>query len=73
MVLIVTAALTLTALYTVFGLAIARSLRKPTCRVCLFRQSCPNRQLEYSEPARQQCWSCGQTVAGTAPTPDAKL
>lgn len=72
-VLISIAALTLTALYAVFGVAVVRRLRKPTCRVCLFRQSCPNRELEYAEPKRKQCWSCGQTVQCAAPTQDAKL
>ena len=62
----------LAAVYTVFGVVIIRRFRKPTCRVCLLRQSCPNRKLEYADSTRKQCWSCDQTVSGVEPTPDAK-
>ena len=70
---IVFAGAVVTALYGVLGVVIVRRLRKPTCRICLFRQSCPNRESDYSEPTRKQCWSCGQTVQCAAPTQDAKL
>ena len=36
--------------FVVFGIVIARRLRKPTCRICLFRSACPNRELEYLYP-----------------------
>jgi hypothetical protein len=54
------ALLILAGIYMIFGAAIVRRLRKPTCRVCLFRQACLNRAFEYSDPARKPCWSCGE-------------
>ena len=64
--------LAVAALYAVFGAVIVRRLRKPTCRVCLNRQICPNRESEHSQPNRQPCWSCGQTIACAEPTPYSK-
>ena len=60
------------AFYAALGVVIVRRFRKPTCRVCLLRQSCPNRQLEYADPTRKQCWSCGQAISCIEPTRDAK-
>jgi hypothetical protein len=62
----------ITALYSVLGAAIVRRLRKPTCRVCLYRGVCPNRETEYLDSARKQCWSCGQTTECAAPDPSLK-
>ncbi len=56
--------LALLALYTVFGIVVIRRFRKPTCRVCLYRQLCPNRESENSKNIGKQCWSCGQTSPG---------
>ena len=62
--------LALTAIYTAFGVVLMRRLRRPTCRVCLFLQSCPNRESEYSDPTRILCWSRGQTIACAESTPN---
>ena len=61
------------ALYAVLGVVIFRRLRKPTCRVCLLRQFCPNRESEYVKLAPgKPCWSCGKTAGCATPTQDAK-
>ncbi len=49
--------LALGAFYTVFGVVIVRRAYKPTCRVCLFRQFCPNRQSGHLQFAGKPCWS----------------
>jgi hypothetical protein len=54
--------LALAAFYAVVGVVIVRRVRKPTCRVCLFRQFCPNRQGEYLDSAGKPCWSRDQTT-----------
>ncbi len=64
--------LALAALYTVFGVVVVRRLRKPTCRVCLYRQFCPSRESEHTEKTNKPCWSCGQTGQCATPTQDAK-
>jgi hypothetical protein len=69
---IVLAGAVVTALYGVLGVAIVRKLRKPTCRVCLYRGSCPNRETEHLDSTRKQCWSCGQTAECAAPNPSLK-
>jgi positive regulator of sigma E activity len=60
------------AFYIALGVVVVRKVRKPTCRVCLLRKSCPNRNLEYADPARKQCWSCGQVISAIQSTPDIK-
>jgi hypothetical protein len=64
--------LVLAALYAVLAVVIIRRLRKPTCRVCLLRQFCPNRESEHSKLTNKPCWSCGETHNCTTPAPDAK-
>jgi hypothetical protein len=63
------AASVFTAFYTGLGVAALRRLRKPTCRVCLYRGFCPSRDTEISKPNSQPCWRCGQAsaCAETAP------
>jgi len=48
---------TFAVVFVVFGVVIARRLRQPTCRICLFRSVCPNRESEYFDPSRKPCWS----------------
>ena len=60
------------AFYTVVGVVIIRRLRKPTCRVCLLRQFCPNRESEHSERASKPCWSCGQPTECAEPVQNSK-
>lgn len=60
----------LATLYVVLGFVIFRRLRKPTCRVCLLRQSCPNRELEHFDAARTQCWRCGQATECETASPE---
>ena len=50
------AILAITAFYTVFGVVIIRRVCKPTCRICLFRQFCPNRQREHLKLTGKPCW-----------------
>jgi hypothetical protein len=64
--------LALAALYTVIGVVIIRRLRKPTCRVCLYRQFCPNREPVHADVTRKPCWSCGQSAECAAPSGDWK-
>lgn len=54
--------LALAAFYTVLGVVIVRRAHKPTCRVCLFRQFCPNRQREHFNSVGKPCWSHDQTT-----------
>ncbi len=49
--------LALTAFYTVVGVVIVRRAYKPTCRICLFRQSCPNRPRDDPRFKGKPCWS----------------
>jgi hypothetical protein len=65
--------LSLTVLWSVFGVVIIRRLRKPTCRVCLFRQFCPNRESQHSESASKPCWSRGRIEPCTTPTQGQQL
>jgi len=58
----------LVALYIILGFVVVRRFRKPTCRVCLYREFCPSRESEYAESSGKQCWSCGQTVRCSAST-----
>ena len=64
--------LTLAALYTVFGIVVVRRFRKPTCRVCLYRQVCPNRESLGADAKCQPCWSCGRTTACSGPDQNSK-
>jgi len=57
-----TALLAFGAFYVVVGVVIVRRLYKSTCRVCLFRQFCPNRQGEHLNSAGKPCWSRDQTT-----------
>jgi hypothetical protein len=68
LLLLLAVVLSLTVLYVVFGAVMLRRLRKPTCRVCLFRQFCPNRESQHSKPTSKPCWSCGRIDPGTTPT-----
>jgi len=44
------------AAYTIIGGVVLRRAFKPNCRVCLHRQSCPNREGDHpSEAARSTC------------------
>lgn len=54
--------LALGAFYTVVGVVIVRRTYKPTCRVCFFRQFCPNRQSGHLQFAGKPCWSRDQTT-----------
>lgn len=52
----------LAACYVVAGILILRRLRKPTCRICLFRQGCPDRPDDFPDPGRKPCYDRDQTV-----------
>jgi|HubBroStandDraft_3_1064219.scaffolds.fasta_scaffold00012_21 hypothetical protein len=54
--------LPLAAFYTLVGIVIIRRLRKPTCRISLFRQLSPNRQGEHLSSAGKPCWGRDQTT-----------
>ena len=54
--------LALGAFYMVVGVVIVRRARQPTCRVCLFRQFCPNRQGGHLNSGGKPCWSRDQTT-----------
>ena len=54
--------LALAGFYTVVGVVIVRRAFKPTCRICLFRQYCPNRQGENLNLRGKPCWSRDQTI-----------
>jgi hypothetical protein len=46
----------LAAIYCVTGVLVLRRAFKPSCRVCLHRQSCPNREGNHpSEAAKSAC------------------
>jgi len=64
--------LALAVLYTIAGIVIIRRFRKPTCRVCVYREFCPNRESEHSDATAKPCWSCGRPVACSGPAPDSK-
>ena len=53
--------LALGAFYTVVGVVTVRRAYRPTCRVCLFRQLCPNRKSEHLNSAGKPCWGRDQT------------
>jgi hypothetical protein len=46
--------------YAVVGAVIVQRVRKPTCRVCLLRQFCPNRKREHLKSRGKPCWSRDQ-------------
>ena len=50
----------LAAFYAVTGVVIVHRLHKPTCRICLFRQACPNRPLDFPDPRRKPCYDRDQ-------------
>ena len=54
--------LALGAFYSVFGVVIVRRAFKPTCRVCLLRQFCPNRPGENLNSTGKPCWSRDQVA-----------
>jgi hypothetical protein len=54
--------LALAGFYGVLGVVIIRRVLKPTCRVCLFRQSCPKRQCEHPTVTSKPCWSRDQNA-----------
>ena len=60
------ALLALAATSTVLGVVIVQGLRKPTCRICLFRRTCPNREVEY-DSTRKPCWSRENTIDSAEP------
>jgi hypothetical protein len=33
--------------YALFGVLVIRRMRKPTCRICLYRKGCPNRRSRF--------------------------
>jgi hypothetical protein len=70
LLLLLAVVLSLTVLYVVFGAVIARRLRTPTCRVCLFRQFCLNRESQHSKPTSKPCWGCGRIDPCTTPKQD---
>jgi hypothetical protein len=48
--------LLLAAVYSIIGVVVVRGAFKPNCRVCLYRQSCPNREGDHpSEAAKPTC------------------
>jgi len=55
----------LVAFYTVLAVVIVRRLRKPTCRICLFRQGCPNRPDRLPDPSCKPCYEREKTAAET--------
>ena len=52
----------LAAFYAVVGVVIVPRAYKPTCRICLFRQFCPNRQGEHLNSAGKPCRHDDQTT-----------
>lgn len=46
----------LTAFYTGFAAVMVHRLRKPTCRICLYRHDCPNRPDGFPDPTRKPCY-----------------
>jgi len=52
-ILLLPVILSLTVLWLVFGVVITRRLGKPTCRVCIFRQFCRNRESQHSNPTNK--------------------
>ena len=50
---------------TFLAIVIVQRLRKPTCRICLFRRTCPNREVEYFDPTRNPCWSREKATSST--------
>jgi hypothetical protein len=60
------------AFFVVFGVVILRRLRQPTCRICLFRSTCPNRESECYDPSKKTCWSREQTIEGVEPAPNSR-
>lgn len=67
------AALAILPLIFSLGWVIFQRLRRPSCRVCLFRRFCPNRELEYYEPTRNPCWNRSQTMDRGHPNEKTKL
>jgi hypothetical protein len=46
----------LAAVYGIIGVVVLRRTFKPNCRVCLHRQSCPNREGDQpSEAVKSTC------------------
>jgi hypothetical protein len=46
----------LAAVYCVIGAVVLRRAFKPNCRICLHRDSCPNREGDHpSEAAKSTC------------------
>ena len=66
---IVLAGAAVTALYGALGVVIVRRLRKPTCRICLYRGICPNRESEHGNATHKPCWSCSEATECTEPGP----
>jgi len=48
------------AVYSVVGALVLRQVFRPSCRVCLHRHSCPNREGDQpSEAAKPTCLGVG--------------
>jgi hypothetical protein len=46
----------LAAVYGIVGVVVVRRALKPNCRICLHRDSCPNREGDHpSEAAKSTC------------------
>ena len=44
------------AFYAVFGVLVIRRLRRPSCRICLLRQGCPNRKGRFLGRGGMPCY-----------------
>ena len=46
----------LAPIYLIIGVVVVRRAFRPSCRVCLYRHSCPNREGDHpSEAAKSTC------------------
>jgi hypothetical protein len=54
----------LAGVYTVLGVGIVRRLRKPTCRICLFREGCPHRPDGFGDASGKPCYEREKAARG---------
>jgi len=50
----------LAGFYAVVAAVTINRLRKPTCRICVFRQVCPQRRQSATDLDRPRCYEHGQ-------------
>lgn len=54
------------AVYAVLGVFLVRKLRKPTCRVCLYRKGCPHRKSSFADRGGVPCYERESTNSSAA-------